>query len=51
MIEENINRLTLPSPPSPSSGFIPQTLCEDNDPLDVLVLMQASKRGGERWKK
>ena len=21
-------------------GFIPQTLCEDNDPLDVLVLMQ-----------
>ena len=22
-------------------GFIPQTLCEDNDPLDVLVLMQA----------
>ena len=23
-------------------GFIPQTLCEDNDPLDVLVLMQVS---------
>ncbi|CAL8464620.1 g4155 [Coccomyxa elongata] len=23
-------------------GFIPQTLCEDNDPLDVLVLMQES---------
>ena len=23
-----------------NSGFIPQTLCEDNDPLDVLVLMQ-----------
>ncbi|KAL3146888.1 inorganic pyrophosphatase [Trebouxia sp. C0009 RCD-2024] len=22
-------------------GFIPQTLCDDNDPLDVLVLMQA----------
>lgn len=21
-------------------GFIPRTLCEDNDPLDVLVLMQ-----------
>lgn len=21
-------------------GFIPQTLCEDNDPLDVLVVMQ-----------
>ncbi|KAL9257088.1 Soluble inorganic pyrophosphatase 4-like protein [Drosera capensis] len=21
-------------------GFIPQTLCEDNDPMDVLVLMQ-----------
>lgn len=21
-------------------GFIPQTLCEDNDPLDVLILMQ-----------
>ena len=23
-------------------GFIPRTLCEDGDPLDVLVLMQAS---------
>ena len=22
------------------TGFIPRTLCEDNDPLDVLVLMQ-----------
>ena len=22
------------------SGFIPKTLCEDNDPLDILVLMQ-----------
>jgi len=22
-------------------GFIPQTLCEDNDPLDVLVVMQS----------
>lgn len=21
-------------------GFIPRTLCEDNDPMDVLVLMQ-----------
>jgi inorganic pyrophosphatase len=21
-------------------GFIPKTLCEDNDPLDILVLMQ-----------
>ncbi|KAK9786382.1 hypothetical protein WJX73_001923 [Symbiochloris irregularis] len=21
-------------------GFIPQTLCEDNDPLDILILMQ-----------
>lgn len=27
-------------------GFIPQTLCEDNDPLDVLVLMQCPVRGG-----
>jgi hypothetical protein len=23
------------------AGFIPQTLCEDNDPLDVLVVMQS----------
>lgn len=21
-------------------GFVPQTLCDDNDPLDVLILMQ-----------
>ncbi len=27
-------------PPLPD-GFIPQTLCDDNDPLDVLVLMQS----------
>jgi hypothetical protein len=25
-------------------GFIPQTLCEDNDPLDVLVVMQSQVR-------
>lgn len=24
-------------------GFIPRTLCEDNDPMDVLVLMQVFK--------
>ncbi|CDP12252.1 unnamed protein product [Coffea canephora] len=24
-------------------GFIPRTLCEDNDPMDVLVLMQARR--------
>jgi inorganic pyrophosphatase len=23
-------------------GFVPRTLCEDNDPMDVLVLMQVS---------
>lgn len=23
-------------------GFIPRTLCEDNDPMDVLVIMQVS---------
>jgi Inorganic pyrophosphatase len=23
-------------------GFIPKTLCEDNDPLDILVLMQGA---------
>lgn len=23
-------------------GFIPRTLCEDNDPMDVLVLMQVN---------
>ena len=26
-----------------STGFIPKTLCEDNDPLDILVLMQVRK--------
>ena len=25
-------------------GFIPRTLCEDNDPIDVLVLMQVFSR-------
>lgn len=25
-------------------GFIPRTYCPDHDPLDVLVLMQASQR-------
>ncbi|KAM3410716.1 hypothetical protein ACQJBY_002755 [Aegilops geniculata] len=24
-------------------GFVPRTLCEDNDPIDVLVLMQGEK--------
>ncbi|KAK8971384.1 Soluble inorganic pyrophosphatase [Platanthera guangdongensis] len=24
-----------------NNGFIPHTLCEDNDPMDVLILMQA----------
>ncbi|KAH9787207.1 Soluble inorganic pyrophosphatase 1 [Citrus sinensis] len=24
-------------------GFIPRTLCEDNDPMDVLILMQGEK--------
>ncbi len=24
------------------AGFIPQTLCEDNDAIDILVLMQES---------
>lgn len=24
-------------------GFIPRTLCEDNDPMDVLVLMQVAR--------
>lgn len=26
-------------------GFIPRTLCEDNDPMDVLILMQVSRLG------
>jgi inorganic pyrophosphatase len=26
-------------------GFIPKTLCEDADPLDVLVLMQVGNAG------
>lgn len=26
------------------TGFIPKTLCEDNDPLDILVLMQVRRR-------
>jgi len=29
-------------------GFIPRTLCEDNDPLDVLVLMQVM-RSALQW--
>ncbi|KAK1368187.1 hypothetical protein POM88_034279 [Heracleum sosnowskyi] len=38
-------------------GFVPRTLCEDNDPIDVLVIMQetfqwngiTSKRKGQKW--
>jgi hypothetical protein len=31
-------------------GFIPKTLCEDGDPLDVLVLMQVCVGGcGTGW--
>lgn len=26
-------------------GFIPRTLCEDNDPIDVLVIMQVITYG------
>ncbi|CAL5396856.1 unnamed protein product [Camellia sinensis] len=29
-------------------GFIPRTLCEDNDPMDVLVIMQESLCGLHR---
>jgi inorganic pyrophosphatase len=30
-------------------GFVPKTLCEDGDPLDVLVLMQVRGRQGGSW--
>ena len=33
------------SKPPSRTGFVPQTLCEDEDPLDVLVLMQVSPLG------
>ena len=36
-----VDRILYSSVIYPSNyGFIPKTLCEDNDPLDVLVLMQ-----------
>ena len=33
------------SKPLSRTGFVPQTLCEDEDPLDVLVLMQVLTLG------
>ena len=32
-----------------ASGFIPKTLCEDGDPLDVLVLMQVGLHLLNTW--
>lgn len=33
----------------PADGFIPQTLCDDDDPLDVLVLMQVWYQCINHW--
>lgn len=38
---EQVDRILYSSVVYPHNyGFIPRTLCEDNDPMDVLVLMQ-----------
>lgn len=40
-IDVQVDRVLYSSVVYPHNyGFIPRTLCEDNDPLDVLVLMQ-----------
>ncbi|GKE77127.1 soluble inorganic pyrophosphatase 4-like protein [Tanacetum coccineum] len=37
----NVDRVLYSSVVCPHNyGFVPRTLCEDNDPLDVLVIMQ-----------
>ncbi|PHU02072.1 Soluble inorganic pyrophosphatase [Capsicum chinense] len=43
-----VDRLLYSSVVYPQTyGFIPRTLCEDNDPMDVLVLMQVNEQGKE----
>jgi inorganic pyrophosphatase len=38
-----VNRVLYSSVVYPHNyGFIPRTLCEDSDPLDVLVIMQVT---------
>lgn len=40
-VYEQVDRILYSSVVYPHNyGFIPRTLCEDNDPMDVLVLMQ-----------
>jgi len=40
---EQVDRILYSSVVYPHNyGFIPRTLCEDNDPIDVLVIMQVT---------
>lgn len=43
LINGQVDRVLYSSVVYPHNyGFIPRTLCEDNDPIDVLVLMQVN---------
>lgn len=47
LISNQIDRILYSSVVYPHNyGFVPRTLCDDGDPIDVLVLMQVANSFG-----